>query len=72
MVIADITIEEDGDSGWSLVVTEDAEVEARKTTPYDGVRYFSTVDRPNRTDKTSQFQLGVGDVVRRYAKKKRV
>jgi len=51
---------------WRLVVTDGGAVEARKMIPFDGVRRFSTVDRRNRLDKTSEFGLDVATVIDRY------
>lgn len=51
---------------YSLAVWEDGVVEAMRSVPYDGQRRFSTVDRPNRADKTSQFRLSVEGVLDKY------
>jgi len=61
----DRVIESHGQWQWSLVIS-DGEVAARCGVPYDGVLTYSTKDRPNRADKTSEYQLDVQEVVERY------
>ena len=51
---------------YSLAVWEDGVVEAMRSVPYSGQRYFSTEDRPNRADKTSQYRLSIEGVVDKY------
>lgn len=35
--------------------------------PYDGQRIYSTEDRPNRADKSSEYRLSVEEVLERHA-----
>jgi len=53
-------------TGYSLGVCEDGVVTAIRTVPYDGQRRYSTEDRPNRSDKSSQFRLSVDEVLAEY------
>jgi hypothetical protein len=66
-----VTIHETGPAptDWSLVVTDDGDVAARKSVPYDGVLSYSTEDRPNSPRKRSRFQLSVRTVVAQYCAK---
>ena len=54
---------------YSLAVWEDGVVEAVRTVPYDGQRYYSTVDRRNRSDKNSCFRLNVEEVLAEYVER---
>ena len=51
---------------YSLGVWEDGVVTAIRTVPYDGQRRYSTEDRRNRADKSSQFRLSVDEVLAEY------
>ena len=53
---------------WTLYVTEKGTVETSRTIPYDGQRYYSTEDRPNRPDKPSRYQLSVEEVIEKHAR----
>lgn len=63
-----LVIEDAGDEDYTLLVTEDGAVEARKRIPYDGVRRYTTASRSLPTGKRtqSQFGLDVDDVIERY------
>jgi hypothetical protein len=52
---------------WTLRVYQDGVVVTSRTIPYDGQRYYSTEDRPNRADKSSQYKLSVEEVIERHA-----
>ena len=54
---------------YSLGVWEDGVVTAIRTVPYDGQRRYSTEDRPNRSDKSSQFRLSVDEVLAEYVER---
>lgn len=52
---------------WRLVVTDDGDVEARRTVPYDGVRRLSTEDRRYVSYRSnSLFNLTPRQVVKHY------
>ena len=51
---------------YSLAVWEDGVVEAVRSVPYSGQRRYSTEDRPNRADKTSQYRLSIEGVIDKY------
>ena len=48
---------------------EDGVVSAVRSVPYNGQRYYSTEDRPNRSDKNSKFRLTVEEVLAEYIKR---
>lgn len=50
---------------WSLLVDR-GDVVAVRTVPYEGQVIYSTEDRPNRADRTSEHQLDAREVVRRF------
>jgi hypothetical protein len=52
---------------WTLRVAADGVVSTSRTIPYDGQRRFSTEDRPNRADKSSEYRLSVEEVLERHA-----
>lgn len=52
---------------WTLRVYEDGVVQTSRTVPYDGQRYYSTEDRRNRADKSSEYRLSVEEVLDRHA-----
>jgi len=61
-------IEDAGDDDYTLLVTEEGEIEARKRIPYDGVRYYTTATRALRSGRRtrSEYGLTVTDVLVRY------
>jgi hypothetical protein len=63
-----LVIEDAGDEDFTLLVTDDGALEARKQIPYDGVLRFTTEPRalPPGGRTRSQFGLGVDDVIDRY------
>lgn len=52
---------------WTLKVCDNGIVQTSRTVPYNGTRVYSTQDRPNRADKSSQFRLSVEEVLDRHA-----
>jgi hypothetical protein len=52
---------------WSLKVCDNGIVQTSRTVPYNGTRTYSTQDRPNRADKSSQFRLSLEEVLDRHA-----
>lgn len=52
---------------WTLNVAADGVVSTSRTVPYSGQRSFSTEDRPNRADKSSEYRLSVEEVLDRHA-----
>lgn len=52
---------------WTLRVAADGVVSTSRTVPYSGQRCFSTEDRPNRADKSSEYRLSVEEVLERHA-----
>ena len=66
MTSDDLVIEDLGEWDWSLVVTPDADVAARKPIKHDGVLTFSTEDRPTSSRARSQTRLTVEAVIERY------
>lgn len=52
---------------WTLRVYADGVVETARSIPYSGQRYFSTENRPNRADKSSEYRLSVEEVLDRHA-----
>jgi hypothetical protein len=52
---------------WSLRVTDDGDVVARRPVKFDGATVFSTEQRPNSLRKASLYQLDAREVVKRYA-----
>jgi hypothetical protein len=52
---------------WTLRVAADGVVSTSRTVPYSGQRYFSTENRPNRADKSSEYRLSVEEVLERHA-----
>lgn len=63
-----LVIEDAGDGEFTLLVTDDGAVEARKRIPYDGVLRFTTETRALPTGRRTQSQYGldVDDVIERY------
>jgi hypothetical protein len=61
-------IEDAGDDDYTLLVTDDGAVEARKWVPYDGVRYYTTATRdlPTGRRTQSQYGLSVDEVIDQY------
>jgi len=51
---------------WSLRVTDDGDVVARRPVKFDGATVYSTQNRPNNIRKSSLHQLDTREVVRRY------
>lgn len=51
---------------WSLRVTDDGDVVARRPVKFDGATVFSTERRANHPRKSSLYQLDVREVVKRY------
>jgi hypothetical protein len=64
----EIVVASEGDhtTDWQLVVTADGVVEARRTVPYDGVRYYSTEERPTSPTANSQFGLTAATVINQF------
>jgi hypothetical protein len=52
---------------WTLQVAADGVVSTSRSVPYSGQRCFSTEDRPNRADKSSEYRLSVEEVLGRHA-----
>ncbi|MDS0220876.1 hypothetical protein NDI54_05845 [Haloarcula sp. S1AR25-5A] len=63
-----LVIEDAGDDDYTLLVTDDGAVEARKRVPYDGVRVYTTATRdlPTGRRTQSQYGLSVDEVIGRY------
>lgn len=61
-------IEDAGDGDYTLLVTDEGDLEARKRIPYDGVRYYSTTSRGLATGQrtASEFGLTVDEVLDQY------
>jgi hypothetical protein len=59
-------IENGGRWSWSLEVTPDGNVVARKPIAYDGVLIYSTEDRRNSFRKNSEYRLDEREVIRRF------
>ena len=53
----------------SLSVWQDGVVEAMRSVPYDGQRYYSIKDRANCADKSSQYRLTVEEVLTEYVER---
>jgi len=51
---------------WTLRVTDDGDVVARRPVKFDGATIYSTEQRPNSIRKSSLYQLDVREVVDRY------
>jgi len=51
---------------WSLRVTDDGDVVARRPVKFDGATVYSTEHRPNSIRKSSLYQLDTREVVERY------
>lgn len=63
-------IEDAGDGDYTLLVTDEGDVEARKRIPHDGVRYYTTATRdlPTGRRTRSQYGLTVADVIDYYTR----
>jgi hypothetical protein len=63
-----LVVEDAGEDDYTLLVTEDGELEARKRIPFDGVRRYTTAGRPLPTGRRtqSQFALDVDNVLDQY------
>lgn len=63
-----LIIDDAGDDDYTLLVTDDGAVEARKRMPYDGVRYYTTATRdlPTGRRTQSQYGLSVDEVIDRF------
>jgi len=61
-------IDDAGDGDYTLFVTGDGDVEARKRIPYDGIRRYTTAshDLPAGRRTQSKYGLSVRDVVQRH------
>lgn len=66
-----LLIEDAGDDDYTLLVTDDGELEARKRIPFDGVRRYTTATRPLPTGRRteSQFALDVDNVLDQYVQR---
>lgn len=53
---------------WSLRVTDDGDVVARRPVKFDGATMFSTEQRANSLRKSSLYQLDAREVVERYVR----
>lgn len=51
---------------WSLRVTDDGDVVARRPVKFDGATVYSTEQLPNSLRKASLYQLDAREVVERY------
>jgi len=73
MTRGETIIESHGRWDWALVVVEGGEgdtvIEARKPIPHDGVRVFSTADRPDKPRGRSRHRLAVRQVVHQYVRR---
>ncbi|WP_136690054.1 hypothetical protein [Halorhabdus amylolytica] len=62
-------IDDAGDGDYTLLVTDEGDLEARKRIPHDGVRYYSTASRalPSGRRTASEFGLSIDEVLDQYA-----
>ncbi|MDQ2072827.1 hypothetical protein RBH20_09800 [Haloarcula sp. H-GB4] len=54
-----LVVEDAGDEDFTLLVTDDGAVEARKQIPYDGVLRFTTATRALPTGRRTKSQFGL-------------
>jgi len=66
-----VIIDDAGEDDYTLLVTDSANVEARKRIPYDGVRYYTTQSRglPTGGRTQSRYGLSVDDVIDTYLRR---
>ena len=64
-------VDDAGDGDYTLIVTDEGDLDARKRIPYDGIRHYSTASRalPSGRRTASEFGLSVDDVLDQYAER---
>jgi len=64
-------IDDAGDGDYTLLITEDNNLEARKRIPHDGVRYYTTALRllPTGQRTDSRYGLPVEEVIEEYRRR---
>jgi hypothetical protein len=64
-------IDDAGDGDYTLLVTDDGDLEARKRIPYDGVRYYTTASQllPTGRRTKSRYGLDVEEVIEEYRRR---